>query len=701
MSELTVTVVIPVFNEDRWIVDTLRALATAVVRAPSLRVDVVVVDDGSTDGTADAAVSAQAAVPVRVIRQANAGRFAARVRGIESATGTLVLLLDSRISLDADALAFVAARLEDDPADTVWNGHVVVETEGNPYGSFWNALTEIAWADYFDDPRTTHFGAAEFDRFPKGAGCFLAPRSLLIESFGASASYYDDSRITNDDTPVIRWIAERHPIGISPSFSCRYRPRDALRPFVRHAFHRGAVFLDGHGRRGSRFLPVVVAFYPASAAFALLALRRPFLAAAVAGGVGAVAGGVGAARRRPVRRDDRSRGSRSGVRSRTRPRHVEGSRPCAAGPSSTRWAGVIVVVFGTTGELIKLLPVLVRLQERGDAFQLVSTGQQVNQIPRLLELGNLPTVDVWLARGHRGRDLRTSSDIPGWAATVARTFASRRRALRRTLRGGPGRPLVLVHGDTMTTLYGAVLGRLLRVPVAHIESGLRSFDLRHPFPEELNRRLTSRIATYLYAPGSWAAGNLSRGTVVDTGSNTVRDALAIASAAGTPGIELPDEAFGIASLHRFELLNHRDLLARTIDVLNASGRRFLWVDHPVTIAALAKHGLTDRLGRQITPIPRLDFFSFVPVMRRASFLVTDSGGSQEETYYLDIPCLVHRKRTERQEGLGQNVVLSGYDDAVLRDFLTEPASHRRTDVLPESSPADVIVDDLELRGFAA
>lgn len=361
---------------------------------------------------------------------------------------------------------------------------------------------------------------------------------------------------------------------------------------------------------------------------------------------------------------------------------------------------MILCVFGTTGELIKLMPVLARLRDRGHAVLLASTGQQVTQIPRLLEVAGLPPVDLWLARGAHGRDLRVNADIPGWAATVARSFARNRSSLRRRLLTAPGWPLVLVHGDTMTTLYGALLGRMLNMPVAHIESGLRSFDLRHPFPEELNRRLTSQIATYLYAPGAWAASNLRRGVVIDTGSNTVRDSLAMAAATPEPPLDLPAGEFGIASLHRFELLNDRRLLGRTIDVLQESGRFFLWVEHPVTIAALAKHGLSGRLGKRIVPMPRLDFFGFVATMRRSAFIVTDSGGSQEETYYLDIPCLVHRKRTERREGLGENVVLSGYDEGALIEFLRDPSRHRRIADLPSASPSDVIVGDLEQRGFA-
>ena len=362
---------------------------------------------------------------------------------------------------------------------------------------------------------------------------------------------------------------------------------------------------------------------------------------------------------------------------------------------------MILAVYGTTGELIKLLPVLTRLRDRELGFVQASTGQQVRQIPGLLELAGLPPVDVWLGKGAHGRDLRSNRDIPGWASSVASTFARRRGSLRRQLQAGSGKPLVLVHGDTMTTLYGAVLGRLLGFPVAHVESGLRSFDLLNPFPEELNRRLTSRIASILYAPGPWPASNLRRGTVVDTGSNTIRDALAMVGADATAAVELPAGEFGIVSLHRFELLSNRRLLADTIAVLSASARPLLWIDHPVTVAALEKHGLTRALGPNIQPIPRLDFFAFVAAARRSAFLVTDSGGSQEESFYLDIPCLIHRKRTERREGLGENVLLSGYDSETLRAFLDDPGARRRRSELPEARPSDVIVDDLVARGFAA
>ena len=364
---------------------------------------------------------------------------------------------------------------------------------------------------------------------------------------------------------------------------------------------------------------------------------------------------------------------------------------------------MILVVFGTTGELIKLAPVLLRLEQRGDRFLLATTGQQVQQIPGFLEQFGLSQPDVWLARGAKGRDLRVNSDIPGWLVSVMRSYLRQRGALRRALRQGPGRPLVLVHGDTMTTVLGSMLGRSLRATVAHIEGGLRSFDLSHPFPEELNRRFATALARIHYAPGAWAASNLRGTEVVDTGSNTIRDSLELVSDAPPP-IPIPDVSFGIVSLHRFELLNNRELLSETIAVLAKAARStpLLFIDHPVTVAAVERFGLTRYFDKAtFRRIPRLRFFDFVRVERRSSFAVTDSGGSQEECYYLDLPCLVHRAKTERHEGLGENAVLSGMSSDVLRDFLADPARFRRTSSLSPVSPSDLIVADLERRGFAS
>jgi UDP-N-acetylglucosamine 2-epimerase (non-hydrolysing) len=361
---------------------------------------------------------------------------------------------------------------------------------------------------------------------------------------------------------------------------------------------------------------------------------------------------------------------------------------------------MICVVAGTTGELIKLAPLLVRIRERGGNYVSATTGQQVQQIPTLLDLLELPQPDLWLGRGTRGRDLRSNSDIPRWLAGAARSFARERPGLRRRLRGASTQPLVLVHGDTMTTVLGALMGRMLRVPVAHVEGGLRSFDVLHPFPEELNRRVASRVASIHYAPGAWAAGNLRRGEIVDTGTNTIRDSLDLCPSGIAIPVDVPEERFGLVSLHRFELINDRRLLTATLRELADHARDvpLLFIDHPVTVAAIAKFKLGGLFDDRLRSTPRLSFFGFVELLKRSAFLITDSGGSQEECFYLDRPCLVHRKRTERREGLGENVVVSGYRNDLLNSFLEDPTVFRRRSPLPSASPSGVILGDLTRRG---
>jgi UDP-N-acetylglucosamine 2-epimerase (non-hydrolysing) len=157
------------------------------------------------------------------------------------------------------------------------------------------------------------------------------------------------------------------------------------------------------------------------------------------------------------------------------------------------------------------------------------------------------------------------------------------------------RSIVLVHGDTFTTLLGALFARSLGVRVGHIEAGMRSHDIRNPFPEELNRRATAWLTSLHFAPGADPVSNLRRrpGTVIDTGMNTVRDSLDLVPDASdeleaTIG-KLPDH-FGVVSLHRFEFLRDREVFERTMRALDkaAADRPLYFVDHSPTRAKLAE-----------------------------------------------------------------------------------------------------------------
>jgi glycosyltransferase involved in cell wall biosynthesis len=289
MNEAALTVVIPAYNSEAHIRATIDALVAAAEQSP-FRTNIVLVDDGSTDSTAAVATEACAdRLPLRVISQENRGRFEARRAGLEAVTGEWVLLLDSRVTLEPSSLAFVSRKL--DEGAEVWNGHVHVRTEGNPFGAFWKAVAFVAWKDYLADPRETSFGADDFDRYPKGTGCFLARRTLLVESIAAFRSRYDDLRVVSDDTAVIRWIAQRQPIRLSPEFGCEYEARSTLGSFFRQGLYRGTTFVDGHLRQESRFFAGAVAFFPLSVLLGLAITRKPILAP-IAGVTGAAAAGA-------------------------------------------------------------------------------------------------------------------------------------------------------------------------------------------------------------------------------------------------------------------------------------------------------------------------------------------------------------------------------------------------------------------------
>jgi glycosyltransferase involved in cell wall biosynthesis len=285
----SLSVVMPVFNERTHLPATIGALASAL-DGSGFAAELVLVDDGSTDGSADVARDgADGRIDLRLVTQPNRGRFEARRAGLSAAKGEHVLFLDARVQLLPGALRFVRGRLAD---DAVWNAHVYIDAD-NVFSDFWRLLAELAWRDYFDDPRTTSFGLADFDRFPKGTTCFLAPRSVLERAFAAFRSQYDDVRLANDDTPILRAVAAEQRIHISPEFACVYAPRTTAAGFLRHALHRGVVFVDGHGTPTSRFFPFVVAFFPVSAALAVAAARRPAVAPLALAGCGVVAAALG------------------------------------------------------------------------------------------------------------------------------------------------------------------------------------------------------------------------------------------------------------------------------------------------------------------------------------------------------------------------------------------------------------------------
>jgi UDP-N-acetylglucosamine 2-epimerase (non-hydrolysing) len=362
---------------------------------------------------------------------------------------------------------------------------------------------------------------------------------------------------------------------------------------------------------------------------------------------------------------------------------------------------VIAFIIGTTAELIKVAPVYHELRSRGHAAELWYTAQHVDELePTLADL-QLPPIARWLVPERSAVNLARPAQVPGWASRVVRTVLRGRAELRKRLTSDGEPPVVLVHGDTFTAPIGALIGRALGARIGHLEAGMRSGSIRNPFPEELNRRAAAHLVDVHFAPTAVEAHNLRhrRGAIVTMGANTVVDALRLAL--DTPvesGVRLPAR-FGIATLHRFELVRQEETFRASLEALRDYARDqvpiiyFSGASERERIDAFHLWDLFDPERFRIED--KLSYVRFQPVLAKAEFVVTDSGGVQEEAYLLGIPCAVHRTHTERHVGEGEQMVLTRYELDELRTFLADHERYRRPSSLDRYRPSAVVVDALE------
>ncbi len=353
---------------------------------------------------------------------------------------------------------------------------------------------------------------------------------------------------------------------------------------------------------------------------------------------------------------------------------------------------MIHIVIGTKAQLIKMAPVMRAFREAGITYNLIATGQHRETMNDILTNFGLSEPDYVL---YSGKDITTIPAMALWATRILWSVFRRRHEILQGERQG----IVLIHGDTFSTLLGALIARMVHLPAGHVESGLRSFNLFHPFPEEIIRLATFRLSSVLFCPGPWALGNVlsSRAEKVDTGNNTLSDALRFAvSAASSTDVDIPKEPFAVVTLHRFENLCSRAVLRRVVTIVEriSMSKHLLFVLHPPTEKKLREFDFY----RLLAGLPhvefrqRYDYFRFIKLISAADFLVSDGGSNQEECYYLGKPVLLLRKATERREGLGENCVLSGYNLEVVDQFVAHWQTYRRPPRLPLRSASEVIVE---------
>lgn len=337
---------------------------------------------------------------------------------------------------------------------------------------------------------------------------------------------------------------------------------------------------------------------------------------------------------------------------------------------------VVLAVVGTRPDAVKMAPVVKALQQDPDFRPLlVATAQHREMLDQVLRLFDLkPDVDLDVMRPRQTLAEVTTRTLEGLDRVLARTRPA----------------LVLVQGDAAPCFCGALAAYYHRIPVGHVEAGLRTRDKYRPFPEELYRRMTAALADLHFAPTPWARDNLLRegcdpSSIYVTG-NTVIDALhAIGPRVRPDGLpELdPRRRLLLVTAHRRE--NWGEPLRNVCEAIRDLVLRF--PDVEVVFSVHRNPAVREVVIPALEGVPRVhlldppDYGPFVYLERRAYLILTDSGGVQEEAPGLGTPVLVLRDTTERPEGVAAGVVrLVGTDRnrvvAEVARLLEDPEAYR-------------------------
>jgi UDP-N-acetylglucosamine 2-epimerase (non-hydrolysing) len=311
------------------------------------------------------------------------------------------------------------------------------------------------------------------------------------------------------------------------------------------------------------------------------------------------------------------------------------------------------VIVGTRPEIIKQAPIVRVAQNRNIPFRIVHTKQHYDEEldGAIFRNFGLPEPDV---------ELDVGSDSHG--AQTGRMMAELEPVLE-----GPKDRVLLVQGDTNTTLAGALIGcKLPNTTVCHVEAGLRSYDFR--MPEEFNRRVADHISEFLFAPTEEAAATLREesvfGTIAVTG-NTVIDAVELLLAESDRStLTVPEREFVTATFHRAENVDNDTVLKEIVDLLVNIPEKVIFPLHPRTEQNLRNTDLYGTVDSDpgIEVISPVDYKTFLNLLANSEYVVTDSGGIQEEATApsIDTKVFVFRETTERPEAVeSDHVTLLG------------------------------------------
>lgn len=348
----------------------------------------------------------------------------------------------------------------------------------------------------------------------------------------------------------------------------------------------------------------------------------------------------------------------------------------------------IVSIVGARPQFIKCAP-LSRELRKDHTEILVHTGQHYD--PEMSKIFftelKIPCPDHHLGVGSGTHGYQTGQIISG----VERIL----------LREEP--ELVVVYGDTNSTMGGALAAAKLDIPVAHVEAGLRSHD--RSMPEEINRVVTDHISDLLFCPTQTAVDNLKKEGItggVSLVGDVMVDALVynrqIACERSTilNRLGLSSREYMLMTVHRPSNTDNRKNLHRILQAVGRSGRKIVFPVHPRTRKYLVEFGLWERLPDQMICTEPLGYIDMLRLMDNAEKILTDSGGVQKEAYILGIPCITLRDTTEWVETIidGWNVLVGADEEAIHSAIRTFSPLSKQRDVFGPPGASRRIAEDI-------
>ncbi len=352
----------------------------------------------------------------------------------------------------------------------------------------------------------------------------------------------------------------------------------------------------------------------------------------------------------------------------------------------------IHAIIGTKAQLIKMFPLLLEFDKRNIPYNYIDVCQHPQITKELRQSFALKEPDFIIG----GESNITGVIQAGlWSAKVIAHFLRHRKKIFPQANG-----ICLVHGDTMSTLIGMIAAKIGRQRLAHIEAGERTHKLLRPFPEEMIRRIVDAFSNVMFASSEESHQNLLsekvRGEVVNVGQNTIVDAVKMASEQQKKGIDLPQK-YALFSIHRFETIRSENRMRIIVETAHSVSRKMpvIWGLHEPTRKSIIRYGLLESLeeNENIKLRGLWEYTSFIAVMGGAEFLVTDGGGPQEESWLLNIPCMLMRAETEREAH--PNVCKTNFDRHIISNFINHYNTFRSTINHDHPSPSALIADNLQ------